>query len=42
MQISVVGELQRYSSGSKHNFCYTDEKIYLKHKHAGNFSYSNL
>lgn len=27
MQISVVGELQRYSSGSKHNFCYTDEKI---------------
>lgn len=38
MQISVEGELQRHSSG----FCYTDEKIYLKHKHVANFSYSNL
>lgn len=42
MQISVEGELQRYSSGSKHNFCYTDEKIYLKYKHVANFCYSNL
>lgn len=42
MQISVEDELQRYSSGSKHNFCYTDEKIYLKYKHVANFFYSNL